>query len=201
MIQGLFSLTYWGPVSYYAQLIRCDQVILEQYDRFQKQTYRNRCYIDGPNGELMLNLAIDKNSRGLMRDTQISERDHWPQQHWQALNTSYGGSPFFDALAPEIEALFAQAPQNLAELNLATTQLILKWLRFDGIVQLSESWLEPNPVENDFRESFSPKLRSEQQNPAYPQVFDHKTAFKSELSVLDLIFNEGPAAYDYLRQL
>ena len=136
-----------------------------------------------------------------MRDTQISDRDHWPQQHWQALNTSYGGSPFFDALAPEIEALFAKAPQNLAELNLATTQLILKWLRFDGSIKLSENWLEPHQAENDFRESFSPKHRSEHQNPVYPQVFDHKTAFKSELSVLDLIFNEGPAAYDYLRQL
>lgn len=201
MRKGLFSLNYWGPISYYAALISCDEVVFEQHERFQKQSYRSRCYIDGPNGPLMLNLAIDHNHKDAIRETLISSTKNWAQQHWQALQTSYNASPFFDALAPEIEALYDQAPSRLLDLNLATTQLVLKWLRCKVRVAFSESWQKENPELTDYREAFSAKKRAQVVQPPYPQVFDHKHGFQSDLSILDLIFNEGPAAFDYLQEL
>lgn len=200
MSSGRFSLYYWGPLSYYARLIKYNRVVLEQYDNFSKQSYRNRCYIDGPNGELMLNLSIDHGTKGLMKNTRLSERDFWQQKHWQAIQTSYGGSPFFDALAPELELFYRDSFQNLAALNYHSTKLVLKWLRYEGSISLSKNWnLEPQ--ETDHREDFHPKSRADLKGIPYPQVFDHKTGFKTELSILDLIFNEGPAAWDYLQQL
>jgi len=198
---GLFSLSYWGPISYYAALIKYPRICLEQYDHFQKQSYRNRCYIDGPNGELMLNIAIEKGHKQLTRDAKFSASQEWSQKHWQALITSYGSSPFFDALAPEIERLFQQEFPSLALLNFQSTLLILKWLRYEGIVELSKEY-QHEPIDwEDLRESFSPKRRQDNSFLPYPQVFDHKSGFKPELSILDLIFNEGPLAYDYLEQL
>ncbi len=201
MKKGLFSLSYWGPISYYAKLIRYEEVVLEQFDNFQKQSYRNRCYIDGPNGALMLNLSIDHLHKGLMKETRIAPEQNWSQQHWQALQTSYNNSPFFDSLAPEIQSFYEHAPAHLAEVNLASTRLVLKWLRADVKLHLSESWQATWPEIQDHRQDFSPKKRSFVQAKPYPQVFDHKHGFQPELSILDLIFNEGPAAYDYLQEL
>ncbi len=198
-MRGRFSLCYWGPISYYAALISYPQIRLEQFDNFIKQSYRNRAYIDGPNGELMLNLSIDHNSRSIMRDTRISSKENWRQKHWQALQTSYGNSPFFDTLAPELERFYQMEQSDLASLNFQTTRLALKWLRFEGEISLSNSW-ELEEGEESRRDDFSPKRRNRFQT-AYPQVFDHKTGFKSDLSILDLLFNEGPASWDYLQHL
>jgi len=200
MNTGRFSLCYFGPISYYSALLSYPKIVLEQFDNFTKQSYRNRTYIDSPNGELMLNLSIDHNSKGLMRDTRISSKENWRQKHWQALLTSYGNSPFFDALAPELEIFYQEGADSLCALNLRSTELVLKWLRYEGEIHLSESWnLEAEEI--DHREDFHPKKRKQAPSLVYPQVFDHKTGFKKELSVLDLIFNEGPASWDYLQQL
>lgn len=199
-LKGRFGLYYWGPVSYYAALIRHDMVTLEQEGSFSKQSYHNRCYIDGPNGELMLNLPIDHLSKDYLKSTRISTKENWRQKHWQALLTSYSSSPFFDALAPELKLLYEAADDSLADLNWKTTQFILKHLRYTGTLKRSLSW-ELETEEADFRETFHPKRRAPLEMPAYPQVFDHKTGFKKELSILDLMFNEGPLAWDYLQQL
>lgn len=200
ILKGRFGLFYWGPLSYYAKLIKYDQVVLEQRGSFSKQSYHNRCYIDGPNGELMLNLPINHLSKDFLYRTQISPKENWRQKHWQALLTSYSSSPFFDALAPEIKLLYANANDSLADLNWKTTAFVLKHLRFEGMLKRSSDW-ELEVQEQDLREHFHPKKRSLKNIPAYPQVFDHKTGFKQELSILDLLFNEGPLAWDYLQQL
>lgn len=198
---GLFSLSYWGPISYYADILRYESIVFEIHESFLKQSYHNRAYIDGPNGPLMLNLAIDHNTKGWIRETRISDNHNWRNQHWQALQTTYNNSPFFDALSPEIEELYQEVSDSLYDLNLRSTKLIFKWLRIDAEWHLSESWQKEAEDMADQRGQYNPKKRAEPKQSPYPQVFDHKHGFNPELSILDLIFNEGPAAYDYLRQL
>lgn len=201
MPSGRFGLYYWGPISYYAQLIRYSKLNLEGHDSYVKQSYRNRCYIDSPNGELLLNIPIDHQHKGKMLETRYNSRDHWQQKHWQALLTSYNSSPFFDALAPELQAFYKRDYPSLAALNFETTKIILQWLRYDGSFSLSKSY-DLNPQEeDDHRDAFDAKRRDQKKIARYVQVFDHKTGFKPELSILDLIFNEGPATWDYLQQL
>lgn len=196
-----FSLAYWGPIDYYSAISKYDEICFEQWESFPKQSYRNRCYIDSPNGRLMLNFPVDHSSKEHIKDTRIKQNENWQQKHWQAFKSSYGSSPFFDAIAVEIESFYQKEWKYLLDLNLSCHELISKWLRIEGVYRLSENWVPNFNQELDFREQFHPKKPSSLPSSSYSQVFDHKNGFLENLSVLDLLFNEGPAAFDYLRPL
>jgi hypothetical protein len=198
---ALISTVYWGPISYFAEIIAYDQLILESKESFIKQTFRNRTYVDGPNGLLMLNLSVNHHSPRQIDLIEVNQQEKWRQKHWQALQTSYGNSPFFEAIAADIELLYNTPHQRLWDLNLHTFHLACKWLRIQPQLKLTTEWFPESKDAVDLRSKFHPKKDLASSLPQYPQVFEHKTGFKENLSILDLICNEGPAAYDYLKQL
>lgn len=195
----LLSTTYLGPILYYKALVSANTVLVEAWESWQKQSYRNRCYIDGPNGKLMLSIPVQASSTGLIKDVRISYKDNWPQKHWQAIKTSYNASPFFEILGPDLQDVYRQKPTYLWDLNLELTHIILDWLQCNTSLTTTQSWQEQ--ADEDLRESYHPKRDVQQTLPAYPQVFDHKNNFLANLSVIDLLFNEGPAATGYLKRL
>lgn len=201
MIPSYFSSTYWGPLAYYAQIIKSEEIYWEAKESFTKQSYRNRTYVDGPNGVLMLNIGVNHQSSRLMDQIELDRQEKWAQKHWQALQTSYGASPFFDAIAADLEEFYQKPYHLLWQLNLASFKLVSKWLRLNIELKFTKQWQLEIIDGNDYRQAFSPKAESPLIFPSYPQVFDHKGGFKANLSILDLICNEGPAAYDYLKQL
>lgn len=198
-MKGLFSLSYLGPVLYYRDLIQCSEVFFEVQESWQKQSYRNRCYIDGPNGTLMLNIPIvHKGSKQLYKDVQISYHDNWAAKHWQAIQTTYNASPFFDVLGLDLKEVLDQRIPKLMDLNLELNRLLLHWMRFKPTINLTEDWRPVYEEGKDYREVHHPKKERHIKLPSYPQVFDTKYGFRQNLSVIDLLFNEGPAAFDYL---
>ncbi len=198
---GYFSTTYGGPLSYYAALVRCSEVFFATDEPWQKQSYRNRCYIDAPNGKLMLNIPIDHNrSDGTMGNTFVSKDENWRSKHWQAYKTTYNLSPFFDALAPEFKEVLFEGGDNLFELNLALTEMVMRWLRVEVRLEMGDMRRESSSG-TDYTSSFHPKTEHITHVPQYPQVFAHKHGFLPNLSIFDLCFNEGPAAFDYLSTL
>lgn len=198
-MQGLFSLCYFGPISYYKDILSCQKITFENFESWQKQSYRNRMYIDGPNDKLMLNIPIEhKGGKQFYRDIKISYKDNWVNKHWQALKTSYNGSPFFEILGPDILNVLLKKPEYLFELNLELNQLVFQWLNIKIEIDHSQEWkLNPSPL-IDFREKHHPKKKLDMKFEVYPQVFKHKADFKPNLSILDLLFNEGPASFGYL---
>ena len=201
MKSALFSITYWGPISYYAKVLEYNDIVLEAKESFVKQTYRNRTYVDGPNGALMLNLSVNHQSSRQIDLITLNQSENWAQKHWQALQTSYGSSPFFDAISADLEALYQKPYQRLWDLNMDTFKLVCKWLRIQPQLKYSQDWQAVNHELEDYRSAFHPKIKLARNLPYYPQVFEHKAGFKENLSILDLICNEGPAAFDYLKQL
>lgn len=171
-------------------------VFIETQESFPKQTYRNRCYIDSPNGTLKLSIPVQHQSAST-GEVQISYRENWPQKHWQALRSAYGKTPFFEVLASDLETAIFSRESSLLEFNNRLLELILHWLRLDVEIQPTEHWHAEHPIP-DYREAFRTKGAPQWKGPSYPQAFDHKFGFRPDLSILDLLFNEGPAAADYL---
>lgn len=195
---GYFSTAYLPSIGYFKKLLHYEKVGLESFESWQKQTYRNRCYILGPQGRQMLNIPVVHNEQDKYSGTiEISYRENWQRTHWQAIKTAYGSSPFFEILGPELEPFYQMKIERLMDWNTALLKLLLHWLQVDIDITFSENW--QSRLENDHREDFHPKKKDKQHFEEYLQVFANKGGFEANLSVIDLLFNEGPASFDYLK--
>lgn len=200
----VFPALYNGPVNYYSRLVKQQEIVLEQYDSYTKQSYRNRCLIMGPNGIITLSIPVNR-ARGVkthMRDIRIDYDSNWNKIHWRSLVASYASSPFFEYLADEINPLYQKRFTFLVDLN---QQLLEHTLGFLGLdMQLSRSKaFTPLESEKDPRNYIHPKKDQAVEDPGflpqeYHQVFSDRLGFHPNLSILDLIFNVGPEALAYL---
>jgi len=193
-----FGTAYLPPISYFRALAGFDQIKLEAWESWQKQSYRSRSYIYGPHGSMMLNIPIKHNeNKERMGTVEISYDTPWQNTHWQAIKTAYGSAPFFEVLGPELEPFYQKEINRLIDWNTELLNLLLSWLQVAPAISFTQDW-HPE-VQNDFRESFHPKRKGSEIFEPYPQVFADEHGFLPNLSVLDLLFNEGPAAFDYLK--
>ena len=198
----LLSTSYFPPISYISQIAKANKVLIEAYENFQKQSYRNRCYIAGPNNKQMLSITVvRKNGNHTPIDkVTFSEQYDWKKNHWNSIITAYNSSPFLLYYQDEIkDCLFAEY-NSLLEMNTALLKLILELMQINTPIEFTKSFeLEPtNTI--DLRNTIHPKKTSlikDIQKP-YFQVFEDRYGFLPDLSILDLLFNMGPDAKGYL---
>lgn len=182
-----------------------DTVVWEVCDNFQKQTFRNRCYIATDQGPLLLNLPISHvggvTGRQAYRDVRIASAAAWQRHHWRSLETAYRTAPFFEFYEEDLRPLFQRPFQFLMDLNLQTIACLCALLGIAFPDAKSAAYLlDPSPLA-DARMLVSAKAAFPVEFPPYPQVFMERCGFLPNLSTLDLLFNEGPAAADYLKAL
>lgn len=205
MTTALLQTTYFGPIQWYQKLYRYDHSMIEQYDSFQKQTYRNRCMIATANGTQALTVPIIHNGE-LVKDLRISDHNQWRRIHWNALQSAYSESPFFEYYADDLHPFFEQKYDFLVDFNEAIRQKVCELIDIQPNVEYTTKYqpsaLNPQPSTlTDFRdvinakhpqpdEGFTPK--------EYWQVFQHKHGFLPNLSILDLLFNMGPESVFFL---
>lgn len=198
MTQALLSSAYFGPVQWYQKLHRYDRCFIERYDNYVKQTYRNRCVIAATGGPQTLTVPIERyeGRKCLMRDIRISDHGSWRHLHWNALVSSYGESPFFDYYADDIRPFFERRWEFLFDFNLEITHTICSLLDIRPTIELTDEYLQTEDVcADDFRDAIRPKhpLTDATFSPRpYYQVYAQKHGFIPNLSILDLLFNEGP---------
>jgi len=180
-------------------------VVWEAWDNYQKQTYRNRCYICNDRGRQPLNIPIrhagGSHGRQLFREVQIDNGYNWQRQHWRSLDTAYRAAPFFEYYEADLQPLFQRRFDRLMDLDLATIETLCNLL---GLVypEARTGHYDPRPESlHDGRFLVSAKAGPAAPMPRYPQVFEVRHGFVADLSALDLLFNEGRAAADYLRHL
>ena len=202
----LLSSAYFAPVHFYTRYLHHDLVYIEQYENFTKQTYRNRCEILGGNGLISLVIPVVK-GRGpkvLIKDLQISYDENWQRNHWQTIVSAYNSSPYFEYYQDELYPFFESKTKYLLDHNMKIHDQLCDFFEIKNKIRLTTDF-ESVP-ENTFnlRDGISPKLK---QNPdyafipqPYTQVFAEKYGFSPNLSILDLLFNEGPNAYTILLQ-
>lgn len=193
---------YFGPISQFVAIAKAESVVFENEDNYQKQTYRNRQYIYGANGKLLLNIPIkhsgNKTQHQKYREVRIENDFDWQKQHWRSLQTVYRTSPFFEFYEDEFEPLYSKKYEFLMDFNYDCLETALEALQLDlDYSKTNEFILKPTDV-IDGRSLVLAKGKKEFAFEPYTQVFDTKFGYLNNLSVIDLIFNEGPNALNYL---
>jgi hypothetical protein len=198
----LLHPTYFPSISHFAAIVQADEVTFEMEDNFQKQTNRNRTYIYSPNGIQLLNIPVkhSKTAHQKTKDIQIENDFDWQKQHFKSLEAAYRSSPFFEYFEDDLLPIFEKKHSFLMDLNLEVFDLITRCLRMKiEYSTTTEYFHEINSDEViDFRFLANGK-KDHSQFESYTQVFDDKFGFINNLSVLDLVFNEGKFALDYLK--
>ena len=201
-MKTLLFPTYFPSISNFVALVQSENIVFEMEDNFQKQTNRNRTYIYSPNGIQLLNIPV-KHSKEIHQKTKeikIENDFNWQKQHFKSLEAAYRTSPFFEFFEDEIKPIFEKKHQFLMDLNFETMEFVTKCLRMKFDYETSvEYFHEQNPNHIlDFRHLVEGK-KDKSQFESYTQVFDDKHGFLNNLSILDLLFNEGKFALDYLK--
>ena len=215
MTTALLQTTYFGPVQWYQKLYHYDHCLIEQYDSYQKQTYRNRCVIATANGLQALTVPVEHhaNSQTLIanssqvKDLRISDHNQWRKVHWNALQSAYSESPFFEYYVDDIRPFFEHKYDFLIDFNEAIRQKICELIDIHPHVEYTTEYIKPiansqQPIAfSDFREVIHakhPQPDADFEAKPYWQVFQHRYGFQPNLSILDLLFCMGPESVFYL---
>lgn len=196
----LIHPTYFPNIATFVAIAKADKTVFEVCDNYQKQTYRNRMFIYDANGKLPLTIPVvySQKNRQLYKDIVIADDENWKESHWKSIQSAYSSSPFFEFYEHDFQSLFTEKFQNLMEFNLKCLEVIYDCLELPFQFETSKMF-EKHPVNiDDYRTLADNRKEIEQDFKPYVQVFDDKHGFIPNLSILDLICNEGPNAMLYL---
>jgi len=200
----ILSTAYFPPVEYFFFLNHSKNVLIDSFENYQKQTYRNRCIIYGSNGPLSLVIPVIKTNKPktIFKDILISYDEDWQKVHWRSISAAYNSSPFFLYYQDDILKILEKKHRFLIDLNNELLMKLLDLTNIDTSISQASSYIK-DPEELDLRNTISPKNKIQEilNYPSYIQVFDDKHGFISNLSILDLLFNEGPNTLEYLKKI
>tara|TARA_R110002050_G_scaffold204327_1_gene339567 strand:+ start:53729 stop:54349 length:621 start_codon:yes stop_codon:yes gene_type:complete len=197
----IYPLLYAAPISFYANWFQYNGC-MDGFENFQKQTHRNRCKIYGANGVITLSIPVQTNSKKVaMQQVHISNIEAWQRIHWRSIESAYKSSPFFEFYSHLWAPIYEKKYSSLWEFNLDIHHVILACLQSNSETCFTTEFI---PLTNgDYRKVYSSKKVHPHSDefPTYQQVFSYDKNFEPDLSIMDLIFNLGPEATDYLCHL
>ena len=197
----LIHPTYCPSIATFVAIAKADSVVMEIQDNYQKQTYRNRCYIYAANGKLQLSIPVvfSQKNRQKYSEVKIANTYKWQDNHWKSLESAYRTSPFFEFYADELQPLFTETFDTILEFNLKCFELICDCLQLELDYSKTEVYDKEPKNTMDYRALLNAKKETIIPLKPYTQVFKAKHGFINNLSILDLLFNEGTNAVSYLK--
>ncbi|WP_298480447.1 WbqC family protein [uncultured Maribacter sp.] len=203
-MKHLIHPTYFPNIATFAVIAQQD-VYWEVMDNYQKQTYRNRTYVCTDNGKHILNIPIvhvgKEKGRQKYKDVQLDNSYAWQRQHWRTLETAYRSSPFFEFYEDEIVPIFLEKHTHLMDFNLKAIEIICDCLQIETPKERTTEYKSNIKDSIDLRFLANAKIEPKFNTEKYIQVFSDRHTFIPNLSILDLLFNEGTNALPYLKEL
>ncbi len=203
----LLSTAYWPNLHYFYYVLNSKKCVIENFENYHKQSFRNRTQILAANGKLDLSIPVKKlNTKELLKDVEIAYTENWQTNHWRAITSAYKNSPYFEFFEEEINYFYNKEFKFLMELNNEQLHLILKLLKIKKEIS-STPFFEKEPTAFlDLRNSIHPKISftedkivASKLTTPYYQTFESKFPFHPNLSILDLLFNKGLETVEYLK--
>jgi hypothetical protein len=194
----LLSTNYFGSIPYFQALASEEKVTIDLHEFYKKQTWRNRTQILESNGPMYLSVPVERpnGSQSIVQEVQIGNETNWRKDHWKAIESSYKHAPFFFYYGPFVKQLIYQEETLLYKFNAHIFKMVLSWLDLNIETDFTTNYIPPAD-KTDLRVALDTKKFSQQQRP-YIQVFSDKAEFVPNLSILDLLMNEGPLSRNYL---
>ena len=192
--------TYFPSIIQMAAIVQAENIVFEVSGNYQKQSYRNRAYVAHSNGKLLLSIPIKHTGKGgkiKTKEVQIENAFPWQIQHWKSLESAYRTSPYFEYYEDELKPIFFKPATSLLDFNIEVFKLICELMDFDIPFTFTEEYLK-TPPQTDLRFLANSKLKKDYKLKPYVQVLGSNYDFIANLSILDLLFNEGTNAVGYL---
>ena len=197
----LLSTAYFPPLSYFKEIFQNNEILIEQHANYAKQTFANRTEIHAANGKLSLTVPVQKfsNTKIKIKDVRIAYDTAWQKQHLRSIESAYRSTPFYEHYMDNLINFFEGKYKFLLDLNIDIIETILSELEIEKDIHLTKLFVEENNfIGNDLRFTIHPKKGINEKFVPYYQVFKEKNGFIPNLSILDLLFNEGPQSTTYL---
>ncbi len=205
-LKAIVSTAYLPPIDYFRVIRRFPHWEIEQFENYQKQSYRSRCHIYSANGLLPLIIPVDRScSLSIpVKEIRIDNTKTWQKQHWRAIVSAYNSTPYFEYFKDELEPFYTKRFTFLFDFN---TELLRKLMDMLGIrqeIKFTSGFRHDYGGEGgellcyDFRNAIHPKRISRKSDSRYHQIFSEKFGFIDDLSIIDLLFNEGSESSSYI---
>ncbi|MDG2386490.1 MAG: WbqC family protein [Flavobacteriaceae bacterium] len=191
---------YLPNIIYCSWLLVQNKVFFGEDTHFQKQTFRNRTEICGPNGRLKLTIPIvHSKSEKHQKENEvlIANTTDWQKHHWKSICTAYRSSPFFEFYEADLAHFYEKKATHLMDFNLALIQKTMELIETPFSFEIV-GWDEKKYQRMDFL--INAKKMSNDKLGHYTQVFENKNGFLGNLSILDVLFNLGPETPSYLKK-
>jgi WbqC-like protein family len=195
------DLQYLPSLEYFCAILRNDEIIIEQHEYFEKQSYRNRCRIQTTNKIDTLSVPVQNgNKKVLIRDLKIDYSQDWTRRHLGAIHSGYGKAPFFEFYSEYFKKNLDKKPDFLFDLNFEILTICLKLLRLEKKIIFTENYQKN--VENDIRGLIHPKRNYELNKLYHPLAYRQNfgNEFEPNLSILDLLFCQGNQSLSVLKE-
>ena len=197
----IVSAYYTFPcISWWGRVAKAERVILDGHEHFEKMTYRNKYHISGANNSIKLSVPLvhGRNQRVPVKEVRIFNDARWQVQHLRTLESVYNNAPFFEYYEFSLRALYETNFTYLTEFNLAALKWVKKQLNLGFEIEETAGFIKEYPEGvTDLRRM----TKVPEQLPRYYQVFEDRIGFVPDLSILDLLFSEGPATNAILEQV
>lgn len=192
----LIDCQFFGTINYYKILFQYSNIEIEQYENYQKMSFRNRCMVAGSNGVVGLSVPLEKGrgQRELMKDIRISRDGNWRVQHWRTIASCYSRAPFFEYYCDGVHDLLRKDQVFLLDMNLEILDWLKRVLKLPATIRPTSEYRKTVPEGmTDLRNQLLPKnYLAAPWNLKYTQVFEDRIGFRPNLSILDLLFCSGP---------